>query len=236
MSRIANKVVIGDQFNSWTVTKEPETIKANRYCQCRCSCGTEKLVHVSSMVRGKTKDCGCTRKKSAYPPVKPGNRYGRLVVISCEEKKHSRDIDRWLCRCDCGKIAVKNGHSMQRGSTQSCGCLFMEHAVRHGSLLNNIHGMSGTAVYKRWKTMISRCKPYSIDSHNYFGRGIGVCKEWLDSPEAFMLWANENGFDENLEIDRVDNDEGYSPENCRFVTRIVNANNRRCSRTPVLTE
>lgn len=81
--------------------------------------------------------------------------------------------------------------------------------------------------------MRSRCKPQRKQAHSYFGRGIQVCPEWRDDAEAFCVWAYDNGFGPELELDRIDNDltgeRAYSPENCRWVTRAVNQQNRKGS-------
>lgn len=82
----------------------------------------------------------------------------------------------------------------------------------------------------KYYNMLKRCYDEKHkDYTNYGGRGIEVCKEWKESKQSFMEWCLENGFEKGLEIDRIDNDKGYEPTNCRFVTRKENANNRRCS-------
>lgn len=110
-----------------------------------------------------------------------------------------------------------------RGRRASCGC-----SVKHGGF-NAIHGLSHTKIYKVWKSMVFRC----YDTHNkrnlknYVERGITVCKEWESDCVAFYKWALSNGYEEGLELDRENNNKGYSPENCRWVTRSLNRQNRR---------
>ena len=83
----------------------------------------------------------------------------------------------------------------------------------------------------KYYNMMKRCNDEKHkDYSNYGGRGIKVCEEWSKSKKMFVRWCHENGFEEDLEIDRIDNDKGYDPSNCRFVTRKVNRNNRRDSK------
>ncbi len=92
--------------------------------------------------------------------------------------------------------------------------------------------MSKTKLYGRYRNMLNRCYfPGEIGFHNYGGRGIAVCDEWRTDPKAFFAWALNNGYDESLVLDRIDNDGDYTPENCRWVTRSVSNRNKRPRRT-----
>jgi len=119
-------------------------------------------------------------------------------------------------------------YELRKGTVKSCGCLESEN--RHDRLKKSTHGLSKLPIYYVWKSMKSRClrktdKRYS----RYGGRGISICNEWLNNPEAFIEWANGSGYKKGLSIDRKNNDGNYSPDNCRFI--IISKNNRNSSNT-----
>lgn len=149
-----------------------------------------------------------------------GKRFGRLIVIRFEGSDlngHSC----WLCECECGNRTVVAGTNLKRGLTTSCGCRRNE--VTSERLTT--HGMYGSSLYNCWSGMLQRCKnPNDKLYHRYGGRGIEVCEEWNDF-ENFYNWAIENNYKPELTIDRINNDDGYYPKNCRWADRITQSNN-----------
>lgn len=175
-----------------------------------------------------------------------GQKFGRLTVIRRDTEPHSYRGAYWVCRCDCGKEHIVLGTNLRRGEVASCGCANVEAARRMGkaNLGSGRGGRKATGkkyyitekrLYNVWVVMRERCNNKKWPQYeSYGGRGITICEEW-NSFEAFMNWAYSSGYDKNAKrgectIDRIDNDKGYYPENCRWTTQTVQIHNRRTRR------
>ncbi len=156
-----------------------------------------------------------------------GIKFGRLEVMNFSHKRKTPNGTikyYWNCSCDCGNSTIVESRDLRSGHTRSCGCL------HYDSLDRLKHGQCRTRLYRIWRRMKERCKnPNCSDYGNYGGRGITLAEEWLTF-EPFFLWAMNNGYSDDLSIDRIENDGPYAPENCRWITQKKQCNNKRTCR------
>jgi len=155
---------------------------------------------------------------------KTGKRFGRLTVLAFSHMAIGRQ-QYWKCRCDCGNEIRRRIGDLKSGRTKSCGCLRKE-AVGT-SAYNFRHGMSNTRIYRIHRGMLARCGNSRSRVFKYYGgRGIKVCAGWHNAT-TFIKWALTNGYQNNLTLDRRENNGNYEPSNCRWVTMKVQRHNRR---------
>jgi len=145
-----------------------------------------------------------------------GQMFGRWTVVGYASS------GKWNCRCQCGTKKLVNGSSLRRGATN--GCIRCHPALGK----NRTHGEKRSRLYNIWSGMKARCgNPNEAAYSNYGARGITVCEEWASDFVAFRDWAVANGYKSHLTIERRDNDLGYHPTNCTWVTLADQKMNRR---------
>ena len=143
-------------------------------------------------------------------------RFGKLLVIEYNGN------GKWLCQCDCGNQTIVRSDYLKSGHTQSCGCIHKKYGGK----------VRTDRLYRLYRGIIQRTTILRKNKHNhtYIEKGIVMCDEWRNDFNKFKEWALANGYDysktaNEQTIDRINNDKGYCPENCRFISRKENNQN-----------
>jgi len=129
--------------------------------------------------------------------------------------------------CDCGFTKSYDYSQIKLGSIKMC---FSCAVKLRGKMLFK-HGLIKHPLYQKWQDMKNRCYNSKVSKYKYYGgRGISVCNEWRNDFLEFYNWSISHGWEDGLQIERINNDSNYSPENCEYITRIEQSYNKRNTR------
>ena len=155
--------------------------------------------------------------------------FGRLTVIEDSGERSKDGSILWKCQCSCTNktITYVITNKLTGGWTKSCGCIRKENSKSSLIKKAKYPNDNRTRLFSIWKGIIERVYNENSISYKYYGeRGITICDEWKNDFFTFKNWALNNGYSENLTIDRIDVDGNYEPINCKWSTAKEQANNR----------
>lgn len=168
-------------------------------------------------------------KKKSRAKDMIGKKFNMLTVV--KRLTNQGKYARYFCLCDCGKTRIVLGQNLRSGRVKDCGCISQKLKKLHLSQKLKTHGFSKTRLYSIWLGIRDRCsRVKNQDYYLYGGRGIKVCDEWNSDFLTFRNWALNNGYNDNLSIDRIDPDGNYEPNNCRWITLTEQTYNKRNTR------
>lgn len=165
------------------------------------------------------------------PIDETGARFGRLLVESRSSNTKTGRV-RWVCACDCGKTYIADGVSLRNGHTRSCGCLMRDNLADRSKTHGETAGRKPSPEYRAWIAMKARCSDPL--NGNYGARGISVHQSWVSDFAAFLrdMGRRPEAFGKRgLSVDRISNDDGYGPGNCRWANQTTQMRNTRRNRT-----
>lgn len=224
------QIPVGTVFGRWTVIgaaadRREAVGHLRQHVRCRCGCGTERDVGIAQLRRGGSLSCGCDRRgrgPSKYPSARKsaiGEVHGWLTVTAeAADRMQASGRARYVVvRCACGTVKEVPLASLRDGRTVSCGCWSRKRST--------VHGMRHTRTYKAWHSMHDRCNARTGPlAAGYRDRGISVCERWTTFPP---FYEDMGACMPGMTLDRIDNNRGYEPGNCRWVDMKVQNRNRR---------
>jgi len=211
--------------------------RRHKIITCRCKCGVEKNINVTTIIKGTSRSCGCVFIEKRYSIEEINKKIPKLSflkAVSFTDKSSSdnnKSVRYVLCLCKCGKETSTRLSSLINGHTWSCGCQNKSH-LKKGEVFKKKsikYSQYHTNISTIYNGMIRRCYKSHCKEYRWYGaKGVTVCDEWRNDYQKFLDWALSNGWQKGLQLDKDIKGDGklYSPETCSFVTALVNSNNK----------
>lgn len=225
----AKQKYVGKKFNLLTIKDcylDVYQSKKRIFAKCQCQCGNITSMTLTEVKNGHIKSCGCLNKFDFERDYK-NKVYNGIKVVDFVKRGRTSLESRIKCECHCGELFEARLISLLKKTRFIIACpkcnnskypqynIKQKYEMKDGDIRTILYGIKDRCFNKNRR-----------DAKWYFDKGITVCDEWLNSSDAFIKWAKENGYKKGLTIDRIDPNGNYCPENCRWVDMEVQNNNQ----------
>lgn len=225
---MANRVkdITGQKFGKLTVLKREGYTNGKRKSilwLCKCDCGNE-VKRTASHLKKSNNSSTCGKCNLIKDSDYIGKKFGYWTILYATKGNGRKKT--YICECKCGSKKAVALDTLKLGTSKSCGCFHKEQLSKKMTT----HGQTGKRIMSIYYNIKSRCYNEKNNRFKDYGdRGIKMCDEWKNNSSLFVKWSMENGYADNMSIDRIDNDGDYCPNNCRWVLLKEQAQNKRNS-------
>lgn len=226
----------GDVFGYYTViNKNEEKSKEKGYAfyNCRCICGNIRVVAKGDLISGKSTNCGCIASLNKRDTEDiTGKKFGYWTALKYNEVESKKtNSTMWDCQCECGNIRAINISSLKSGRSTNCGC-HADDSRKEMAAQREKARPNWKKLKKLYYAMIRRCSPNDPEHAHYYDRGIKVCSDWTDPETGFDTFYNDmaSTYKSGLTLDRINVNDGYHPDNCRWITKKEQSYNKTTTR------
>ena len=248
-----NKIdLTGQTFGKLKVISFYKSIKGVKHWLCECKCGNTKIVSTSNLTSKHVRSCGCLVKDTHPYEDLTGKTFNMLTVKQYDHTDNSGHVY-WSCTCDCANYTITSSDRLKHGYVKSCGCLRSiinkKPKLQYGIYTKYGRFTTRSPIIKTYKRMVNRCYNPNNDSYEYY-KDIGIDPRWYDQQKkhnpryidsngiinfiedmypSYEEHTSKYGF-HNTSLDRINGKLGYSKENCRWATFVVQNNNLSTNR------